>query len=134
MILAAAIKPHRSTKRKYNMRTTNRVIKIAIDREAREAGEIHERDWTFNWDGVSDDDVLELATDSVVITEQRRFRKDPSGFNATADTFNVVDVLRRSPRGPAEPLKRYLATLGINVDSEADARDMVAKMAAKAKK
>lgn len=116
------------------MRTTNRTIKIAADKNARAAGEIHEREWTFNWEGVSEEDILELATDSVVITEQRRFRKDPSGFNATSETFAVVDVLKRSPRGPSEPLKRFLASIGVTVETEAEARIVMAAGMAAAKK
>lgn len=115
-------------------RIVTRTVNTAANADARKAGNIAEREWAFDFEGVSDEEILELATDSAVIIEQRRFRKNPEAFSPTGQTFMVADVLKRSPRGPAEPLKRYLATLGIVVADEAAARSMIERMAKKAAK
>jgi len=112
----------------------NRTVKTATDADARKAGEIHTREWGFDFTGVVDEVVREIATDALVVKMQQRFRKDPSEFNPHGETFMVTDVLRRVARGPTEPLRNFLRTIGVTVDTEVEAREVMTRMAAKVKK
>lgn len=64
---------------------------------------------TLNFDGVTEEQMKELASRSAIIAWQSKARAE--GTIPTEATFNVAEVFERKPRGPVDPVQAAKAAL-----------------------
>jgi len=117
------------TSKKIDGRKLTATLAVKPDAKAPVATEC---EWELDFDNVTDDQLLELASRSVIITLQGRFRRakpvDRDGFKKL--TVDVAEELKREPAGVATPEKVKKAFSNL---SDADKAALLAELQAVAK-
>ena len=103
-----------------------RQVEVVRTTKHKADGQAFEMGWTLDFENVTDEQLLELATRSVVIGIQRKFRDakgKPDDWNGK--TFDVAELLNESRKreklDPMEAARRLLAGM-----SEADREAVLA--------
>jgi hypothetical protein len=77
----------------FNCQSTTEVIMATFKTRVTKDGEVFTTDATFNWDGVTEEQVRKLAERSVIIATQSLYRA--AGRVPATDTIQVAKMLAR---------------------------------------
>lgn len=90
----------------------NKTVNTKLDARAEKV----QTSLTLNFDGVTQEQLQELAARSAIIAWQAKVRSE--GVIPTEATFNVAEVFEKKPRGPVDPVQAARNALAKMTDEE----------------